>query len=206
MSIEALKSVITAKGGIARPNKFHVQLPSIPGSNMTPQELNVLCRTANLPSKQVATIERRINMEVQKFAYGYVTDDVSLSFLLTNDYGVKKYFDTWRSLVIDEEAQSIGFKDDYSFDVFIHQLKESTSDERVFIRAQNDVGEVQNLGNPIFGRYESIYTVQLIEAYPISTAEIGLNNEQDGIIELNMQFAYTNWRAVNPSQRYWNLN
>ena len=93
MSINALKSLVTASGGLARPNKFAIELPTIPGSPLTNRDLNILCRTATMPTKQVATIERRIAMETEKIGYGYVTDDANFSFLMLNDYKIKRYFD-----------------------------------------------------------------------------------------------------------------
>ena len=82
MSINAFKSLVTASGGFARPNKFVIELPTIPGSTLTNRDLNILCRTATMPAKQISTIERRIGMETEKVGYGYVTDDTTFSFLL----------------------------------------------------------------------------------------------------------------------------
>ena len=55
-SIDRIKSTITSRGGIARPNNFLIELPSIPGFNRASEPLNVLCTSASLPSKQITTI------------------------------------------------------------------------------------------------------------------------------------------------------
>ena len=101
-SIDEIKALANTKLGFARSNRFLVTLPSFGGGGLfgfftegaNPRELNILCSNATLPSKQILTSERRIGMEFQKVAYGYAVDDVSMTFYLMNDYGVKEYFDT----------------------------------------------------------------------------------------------------------------
>ena len=66
-------------------------------------------------------------MQFEKIAYGYAVDDVSMTFYLMNDYGVKEYFDAWRNTVIPEEgfnAFTTKYKDEYARDVTIHQLRQ----------------------------------------------------------------------------------
>lgn len=184
MSIDALKSTIQAGDGLARPNKFHIELPTVAGSDLTARELNLLCRSATLPSKQIATLERRIGMEFEKMGYGYVIDDVNVSFLLLNDYKVKTYFDQWRGLIINEEAQTVGYKNDYQKRVVIHQLKD-------------------NPDQP--GNYISVYAVELIDAFPVTVNAVEFNNDADAFLELSVSFAYTNWRTIRSSQQNWTL-
>ena len=57
MSVNALKSLVTASGGLARPNKFAIELPNIPGIDLTNRDLNLLCRTVSMPSKQISKRE-----------------------------------------------------------------------------------------------------------------------------------------------------
>ena len=103
-SIDNLKSTVASRGGIARPNNFLVELPSLPGFSRASDPLNILCTNASIPSKQILTTDRRIGMEFEKIAYGYAVDDVSLTFLLTNDYYVKRYFDRWKDFIINEDG------------------------------------------------------------------------------------------------------
>ena len=117
-SIEDLKSQISSRGGLARPNQFMVELPS--GDS---RAVNVLCTRVNLPGKQIITHDRRINMEFEKIAYGYAVDDVSMTFLLTNDYVIKEFFNNWRSTILNEETMEVGYKVDYQHTIRIHQLK-----------------------------------------------------------------------------------
>ena len=97
------------------------------GGGASPRELNILCSNATLPAKITLTSERRIGMEFQKVAYGYAVDDVSMTFYLMNDYGVKEYFDAWRNTAIPEEGSNAftsNYKSQYAKTVTIHQLRQ----------------------------------------------------------------------------------
>ena len=105
-SIEDIKALANTKLGFARSNKFLVTLPTVGvgggllagiigafnGGNggASPRELNILCSNATMPAKQILTNERRIGMELQKVAYGYAVDDVSMTFYLMNDYEINE--------------------------------------------------------------------------------------------------------------------
>ena len=187
-SIEDLKAVVTAKGGLARPNQFLVELPNFGDT----YEANILCTSASLPGKQVLTHDRRINMEFEKIAYGYAVPDVNFTFLMLNDYSMKKYFDRWRSTVLDEENMVAGYKNDYQRPVRIHQLKRpingisgSFGSVRVSIRIGSD----------------SVYGVELRDAFPVSFNEINLNNELDGLVQYSVGMAFTNWYQVSDYDR-----
>ena len=106
-SIDQLKSLVSRKDGIARPNVFRVKLPSIPGA--TSEEVNLLCKDVVLPGKQIVTNERRVGMQVQKVPYGYAVTDISMTFQVLNDYGIRKYFDVWQSIAVDQDGQTAGY-------------------------------------------------------------------------------------------------
>ena len=212
-TIEDLKSVATAKLGFARPNQFLVEMPPI-GSNAfggvggflanllpsipnipgvldtgTPssREMNILCSNVNLPGKQVLTTDRRIGMEFQKVAYGYASQDVSMTFYLMNDYGVKTYFDAWIASTINEETGGVAYKSEYAKSVKIHQLRRAIKGRSI------DVGPLSaNIG--IGGG--TVYAVELLTAFPTTINPVELNNELDGLLQLTVEMSYTRWRKI----------
>jgi len=212
-TIEDLKSVATAKLGFARPNQFLVEMPPI-GSNAfggvggflanllpsipnipgvletgTPssREMNILCSNVNLPGKQVLTTDRRIGMEFQKVAYGYASQDVSMTFYLMNDYGVKTYFDAWIASTINEETGGVAYKSEYAKSVKIHQLRRAIKGRSI------DVGPLSaNVG--IGGG--TVYAVELLNAFPTTINPVELNNELDGLLQLTIEMSYTRWRKI----------
>ena len=194
-SVDELKAIASVKLGFARPNNFLVTLPDLGG--VSARELNVLCKAAALPGKQVVTLDRVIGMENTKVAYGYAVQDVSLSFHCMNDYGVKKYFDAWRELTVGEEPGQLKYKSDYAKSVTIHQLR------KPLVGLSKALGPLRaNIG--IGGG--SVYSIELREAFPTTYNAIELNNELDGLVELNIQMSYTNWYQADASQNFLNAS
>ena len=150
-SIEDIKALANTKLGFARPNKFLVTLPNIgagggiftgiqalfnsAGGGASPRELNILCSNATLPAKQILTNDRRIGMEFQKMAYGYAVDDVTMTFYLMNDYGIKDYFDSWRSTILDEVGQASNYKNEYAKSAGLNIVTE-ISEAKEFYKAE----------------------------------------------------------------------
>ena len=178
-SIQDLKSQISSRGGLARPNQFMVELPS--GDS---RAVNVLCTRVNLPGKQLITHDRRMNMEFEKIAYGYAVDDVSMTFLLTNDYVIKEFFNNWRSTVLNEETMEVGYKVDYQHTIKIHQLKRPLDSAITNVNTSNIV-----------------YSIELKDAFPTTIQSIDLSNDLDTISELTVQISYTNWKAIQIQQQ-----
>ena len=213
-SISELKSSITFGGGLARSNQFLVTLPSL-GAGIPPlsslgalggalssaldflgqRNMNILCRTAQMPGKQVLTHERRIGMETQKVAYGYAVDDVTLTFMETSLLPIRKYFDTWRSLTIDEGNQTAGYKRDYQKRIVIHQLAQPVPIAGLSIA--NLIPATLMI---------STYSVELVNAFPTTMVGAEYNNGQDGFIETTVQLSYTNWKRIPAGQLSFSLN
>lgn len=215
-SIDELKGAASAKLGFARSNNFLVELPSVGGggflggilSSFVPSvpgvftpptssnDLNLLCKSVSLPGRQILTHQRAIGAINEKVGYGYAVDDVSLTFHLLNDYGVKTYFDKWMSSIIDPETNEIGYKNNYAKSVKIHQLR------KPLINKSTSLG-IANISIGIGGG--SVYTVELLEAFPTTVQAINFSNDLDGLMEVTVQLSYTNWKVVAPSQQFINI-
>ena len=50
--------------------------------------------------------------------------------------------------------------------------------------------------NNLLSSSNNIYTCQLLDAYPTTVNAIALNNELDGMVELNVQLSYRKWREI----------
>jgi hypothetical protein len=188
-SISEIKSSITFGGGLARSNQFLVTLPSLGAGGIVgflgARNMNILCRSASLPGKQTLTHEKRTGMKLEKVAYGYAVDDVTLTFLETSTLPVRNYFDQWRSLILDEDGQTAAYKSEYQKRVVIHQL----------------AMPVPIAALPVFNRLPidvqaSTYSVELINAFPTTMTGIDYNNEADGFVETTVQMSYTNWKRT----------
>jgi len=133
----------------------------------------LLCQSCTLPGKLISTVESGHNHHLSKKPYSAATDEVTMSFLLTNDYYVKKYFDMWQEMIIDtsHEHYKAMYKRDYVSDVTIQQL---------------------STGNDIVPGY----SIKLMNAYPIQVGAVELNNGSEGLLEVTVTWEYDNFKSV----------
>jgi hypothetical protein len=174
-SIRDFKSAILKNKGFARSNRFKIQITDIPGSGeLDTRDLNFLCETVNIPSKQINTIEYdRIGMaRPLKIPTGYTEDDVTMNFNLTNNYVVKTALDSWMEKIININSYLLSYDAEYKRDIAIAQLDESDG---------------------------VVYAVQLVNAYPISIGSIDLDNgAESSISKVTVVFTYDELK-INPT-------
>lgn len=206
-SIEQLKGIIASKGGVARSNLFKVTLPSIPGA--TSQEVNLICSNVQIPGRQTLSRPKPIGMINEEMAYGFLNGGVNMQFLVLNDYGIRTYFETWQGLAINQQEYEIGYSREYKKDLQIAQLKKGFNlPVNRFLNKIPKVGpfdlrpQITNLlgdtvdeafgglfGGPV------VYNAKLFDAFPKTVNALDLNNELDGLVQLTVEFAFTNWEG-----------
>ena len=206
-SINELKGLVSQKRGLARGNVFRVFFPPIPGA--TSQEVNLLCTGVNIPGRQIMTQERKIGLINQKVAYDQAYDDVQLSFLLLNDYGIRTYFERWQNLCINQSTLEVGYLRDYAFDIKIQQLTKGAdlpvyqtplgipaipSLIQQFLPKVGPINLAQgSLEVGFLGGNQIVYECELREAFPTTMNTIELGNSREDVIELSVQLSYRNW-------------
>jgi hypothetical protein len=136
-SIEDFKAQVAKERGLSSPNLFMITLPSLQGakkpngdriSGYSTQEFNILCRAANIPGRQILTMDRQIGAVNTQVAYGFAVPDVVLSFYLTNTFKLKSYFEDWQQLAMSNEAPyEPGYYNDYVRNIKIHQIRKGES-------------------------------------------------------------------------------
>lgn len=211
-------SNIRAKDGLARPNRFKMILPipryinnfvstgvleellNLPNTLVTDitdwvnkttsyettgqpfrrssnpsitRYLSLQCDTAELPGKTLQTADVKIYGPTFKVPYQKQYNDISLSFICTNDFYERKLFDMWIEAIMPSDTNNLRFaKDDdtrYMTDIQILQYDE-------FIK--------------------QIYSVKLIDAFPIGVAAQPLAWSDDGYHRLTVQFSYQKYQTI----------
>ncbi len=195
--IEDLKSRLILKHGMAMANQFSVELPTRVGitqqnilSGLDSKTANILCKSVTMPGKQILTVDKQIGLYNEKMVNGFAVEDVNMTFYVLNDYGIRKYFDSWRTNMVSESGDkkgTVGYKNEYVGNISIHQLRKPV------FRTGFDAG-------PISVDFDllqaSIYSVKLIDAFPTTINSIELSNEADGLVEMSVQFSFTNWEVI----------
>ncbi len=196
-SIDDLKSTIAKKGGLAMQNRFQIfftpptansvknlmnqsiksligdlaknALQGAPAKNLLPdpRDVSMLCEAVSFPGRQITTIDYIADRQGIKVPYSVINEDISMTFLLTNDYYIKRMFDTWTSGIFDMEKYRAGYKKDFVTDIVIQQLN------------QDNV---------------PVYSVKLENAFPTTVSAINLdNNSENTVQKLTVTMSYENF-------------
>ena len=192
LSVNTLKSSITNQGGLARQNRYLVELPGVLGNVRVNEDgtgqgvvdqfnlaasgmgsyytMSLMFRSTNMPGKQILSLDRRVGLTYNKVAYGYASEDVSMTFQLTEGYNIKDYFEGWQQMAVVSKGTSNAhyprYLDEYARDVTVSQLGMD--------------GEVK-------------YAVKLIKAYPTTVSAIQFNDASGEPTELRVQLSYRRW-------------
>lgn len=206
--IDDFKSQIGKGGGFAMGNLFKIFLPPIKGDA---RELNLLCKAASLPGRQITSIEKPMGLQTTKIAYGYAVDDVTLTFHCLNDMKIREYFETWQNLAVDNENYEVGYYNEYTHPVIIQHIKKGTSfplkKKKLFDSGKlpsSIANRLPRLGpldlaqgefdlNAVFGD-DITYTLLLDKAYPTTLNAIELSDDGQ-LLEVTVQLSYKNWKS-----------
>jgi len=192
MSIEKLKSSIKSHGGVLHSNRFNIiftppkmSLLNLNPSNLLgslisgsfsvkslindPRDINLLCKSASIPSRQLATLDFQNHTNTMKMVNNHTDEEITTVFRLTSDMYIKTMFDSWQQAIFDVDNYYVGYKKDFSTDVTIQQLNKEDK--------------------PVYG-------IRLINAFPTSIGGYALDNDQQGdAAEIAIQWSYDRWVA-----------
>tara|TARA_B100001093_G_scaffold309635_1_gene295427 strand:- start:120 stop:704 length:585 start_codon:yes stop_codon:yes gene_type:complete len=151
-SIEVLKAQVVAKGGLANPNRFRAFIP-VPGfvrqdRSIAPllasgtgsvaqsmYSLNVLCESINFPGKQIETLDYSMYRNPLKIPTGYINDDITITFRLTEDFYAKAIFEKWQRGIINQKTYTLRYLEEYVTDIKLeHQDKQDQSKYGITLR------------------------------------------------------------------------
>jgi hypothetical protein len=130
------------------------------------------CEQAELPGKSIMTIDQKIYGPSYKIPYKQQYNDISLNFLVTNEFFERKLFEMWLNSMVSWETNNARFakgKDGFMTDITIIQYDDSI---------------------------KRIYSVKLLDAFPIGIAPMQLSWSQDGFHTMSINFAYTRYEIL----------
>lgn len=157
---------------LARPARFDVEIP-VPIKLMryqgTARKLSFRCESAQLPSRTLSTIERKIYGPTEKMASGTIYNDLQLTFAVSDDMKEKTFFDEWMELIHPKTSYDMVYREDYITPVTINQYG------------------VDN---------QLTYSTTLIDAFPISVNQLDLDwSNENSYHKLTVVFAYYRWEG-----------
>ena len=184
ITLDDMKSTISKRDGLARSNRFnvHMNIPVInvsltniitnllkgnnamAGTVNNPRDISILCETTGIPGIDFGITETSYGIKRRKFVNGYDQQDITFTFLVTNDYFARNFLNAWVNSVVNQFDGTFNYKSEYASDIIIQQLD-----------TRNNV-----LGG-----------AKLVNAYPVSIQEMPLSNNQDNdITRVTAMFTY----------------
>jgi hypothetical protein len=155
---------------LARPSRFDVNVPIpiglLPYRNIG-RTLNLRCENTELPGRSISTTTMKIYGAEEKYPYQTVYNDISLTFIVSDDMSEKKFFDAWLNWINPTINYNMKYKADYAVPLTVNQY------------------DVKN---------ELSYSVSMLDAFPIAVNQLDLDWSSDGHHKLTVTFAYTSWR------------
>ena len=197
-SIEQLKNAIGSGGGLASGNLFRVILPA----QSQAKNLDLLCRSTNMPGRSILSNERIIGMTKNTVAYGYEKPNVTMTFLVLNQPYVRGFFEEWMNLIVNNKTYQLGYYDEYTRNVNIQQLKKTTTVQYLDSKKsslKDPTATTTGGKSDIQREYEVVYDCLLEDAYPISMTGPQYDDGADKLVEISVDFVYKNWRDVRSS-------
>ena len=126
---DTLRSLIGNRGGFATTEKFEVIFGDIPSGLdiAVNRDLQFLCENVALPTKSISANEKFIYGVAYQMPYRQAFQELSMTFLLTDDMAQKKFFDAWQKKIIDPDTGNLGFYDEYSCKLLIRKHSKTSS-------------------------------------------------------------------------------
>lgn len=144
----------------------------ISGNATLTRYLALQCETAELPGRTLQTQESKVYGPTFKVPYRSQYNDITLTFLSTNDFWERKLFDRWIEAIHPSDTNN--FRYPKGSETYMSQIKIIQYDD--FIK--------------------QIYAIELIDAFPIGVAAQPLSWSEDGFHRVSVQFAYQRYKPV----------
>jgi hypothetical protein len=156
---------------LARPSRFDVSIP-VPLTLIlyvsSARSLTYRCENAQLPGRTFGVAEQKFGSNpVEKYPNMTTYNDIDLTFIIDDDMNQKVFFDAWLNFINPNYNYNFRYKGDYATTITINQYDVTNS---------------------------LSYSVDLIDAFPISMNQMDLDWSSDGNHKLNVTFAYTQWK------------
>jgi hypothetical protein len=150
---------------------------SVSSSPSISRYLALQCETAELPGKSILTTDVKIYGPTYKVPYQTQYDEITLTFLCTNEFYERKLFDRWLECIMPSDTNNLRFpKDDETR--YMTNLKIVQYDD--FIK--------------------QIYAIELVDAFPVGIAPQQVNWADDGFHRVSVRFAYQKYKVVYKGQ------
>ena len=159
------------KYGLASPNKFEVAIFG-PGTISSGEEINLMCESVSIAGRNVQSIMELRYGQRREIAYNApVYAPINLTFLCTEKYREKDYFDRWNNSIVNSaNGFDVAYYNDYIGSMTVTTLDKDGK------------------------KYDKSYVIKYEEVYPKEIAAIELNHTTtNATVKLTVTMNYSKW-------------
>jgi hypothetical protein len=176
--INQFRTHLSAHGGVSRTDKFdaHINIPQevSDGSGYGVRELALQCEVSELPGRDINMIEFRHYGFTKRIPHMNQYNQITLTFYCAGDLIEKKLFDRWIDLMIPVDTGLVNYP--------LNDDNSSRYEADIQINQYGTTGDL-------------VYTVNLVQAVPVSVASMPLDWNNDQVHRLTVTFAYLKWTS-----------
>ena len=179
--IQDFKSTLI--GGGARPNLFQVDITDFPGAadaNFDAEGFSILCKAAQLPASNVASIDVPFRGRIFKVAGDRTFDEWTVTVINDNDFVIRTAMESWMQ-TIAQYGDGSGFINpaDYQIDAVVKQ----------FVRMP-----INSSTSPVGAGLEVAKKYKFYSIFPTNISAIELSyDSSDTIEEFTVTFQVQYW-------------
>ena len=198
------------QGGGARPNLFEVRLDNLPDSvkNSVPrvkygkteqEDFAILCKAANLPASNIASIDVPFRGRTLKVAGDRTIDNWTVTIINDEDFRMRNAMEAWMNGIARLSNNTGATKpDSYMTDAYVYQLGRGYSGNRHSEKNSDSAGDT---------KVTPLKAYRFIDIFPVAISAIDLSyDSSDTIEEFTVEFAVQSFESVGTDQTTVSLN
>ena len=197
------------QGGGARPNLFEVRLDAFPAAalNSSPkatwgkteqEDFSILCKAANLPASNIASIDVPFRGRTLKVAGDRTVDNWTVTVINDEDFRMRNAFEAWMN-GIARLSNNTGATNPGSYmeDAIVHQLGRGYSNNKHSKKNSDTSGDTS---------VTPLKSYKFIDIFPVAISAIDLSyDSSDTIEEFTVEFAVQSYESLSSDQTGVNL-
>ncbi len=148
------------------------------------QNINYFANTVTTPSRALTTSEVNNFGMMRRFVTGQTNSEITISFLVTKDMQHRAFFETWLNSAASDADNTVAFYDDYVADIQIVKWEHGAN-----FKLKADRRDKWGL-NPM----QSTAVWKLFGAFPVNISTMNFDNEQTGLLQMDIQFYFERYR------------
>jgi hypothetical protein len=135
---------------------------------------SLYCEATSLPAKNIDTKLNKQYGPGREIPYGHSYTPINLTFYIDRDYIIKRFFEHWQNMIVNEDSGHTNYYNEYTTQVHILAL---------------DAKDGESLSGSLSARYQCT----LIEAYPKTIAEVAYGAGNADVARLQVSMQYRKW-------------